>query len=279
MNSARRGHWPLSKVTHIVNQIAEALDYAHAQGIIHRDFKPSNVLLDRHGNTYLSDFGIAKVEEAELEHSGSTIVGTPAFMAPEAFDTGGQTKAVDIYALGVATFQMLSGQQPYTSTSLIQLINAHAYQPVPDVRALKPELPVGVPMVIERAMAKRPEGRFPTAGALAAALTQAAGDVRPAAPDLPDSGTDKFPMTDKTPVIGRSEPAYPRVRFRKLRNFFSKVVFFVGLTFSIAVILIAGIYAQLVLEIGQGLTIVAMREAAQQFGALVQGLINQLLFS
>ncbi|MBN1427497.1 MAG: protein kinase [Anaerolineae bacterium] len=169
-----QGALPLDDVVRLVEQIAEGLDYAHQQGVIHRDFKPSNVLLDKGGNAYLLDFGIAKVSQETAQLTGSGIVGTPTYMAPEMFKQELPTPAVDIYALGVTLYQILSGSTPFEGTTPVQLMYSHLNEPVPDITSVRQDIPETVQIVLDKAMAKRPEDRFMTAGDMANALRQAA---------------------------------------------------------------------------------------------------------
>src|SRR5258708_22110153 len=109
----QQGPLSLSEVVRITRQTADALDYAHSLGIIHRDFKPSNVLLDERGNTYLADFGLAKLTEAQQQITGTAMLGTPAYMAPEQASSSDLTPAADVYAMGITVFQMLTGRVPF----------------------------------------------------------------------------------------------------------------------------------------------------------------------
>jgi serine/threonine protein kinase len=168
------GPLPLDEVIRIVEQIAEGLDHAHRKGVIHRDFKPSNVLLDENGNAHLADFGIAKVSESTVQLTGSGIVGTPAYMAPEMANQGIVTPAIDIYALGITTYEMLTGQFPYSGDTPLRVMMAHATAPIPNVRDLNPSVPPAVANVVRKAMAKDPDERYATAGEMATALRAAA---------------------------------------------------------------------------------------------------------
>ncbi|MBN1310128.1 MAG: serine/threonine protein kinase [Anaerolineae bacterium] len=168
------GGLPPAEIIRYVAQIAEALDYAHSKWVIHRDFKPSNVLIDEKDNAVLADFGIAKVSEATAQLTGSGIVGTPAYMAPEMTDRGGVTHLVDVYALGVTVFEMLAGSQPYEGDTPMGTALAHIVKPIPDVCSYRPDLPEDAQYVIVTAMAKDPADRYPSAGALAEALEQVA---------------------------------------------------------------------------------------------------------
>lgn len=174
------GPLSIAEIVRYTEQMAEGLDYAHREGIIHRDFKPSNVLLDKAGNVHLADFGIAKISEATVALTGSGVVGTPAYMAPEMASEGTVTPAVDIYAMGVTLYQMFTGDFPYRGETPLKVMMAHATEPVPDVRVARPDLPTAITDVIQRAMAKDPMDRFPTAAELAAALRAAARESAPA---------------------------------------------------------------------------------------------------
>ncbi len=157
----------------IVQEMADALDYAHSKGVIHRDFKPNNVLLDDARNTYLADFGLAKAGESSAQLTGTGILGTPSYMAPEQAEPGALTGAADVYALGVTIFQMLTGRVPYDAPTPLGVIMAHVTQPIPDIHRMRPELPEATQDVIARSMAKTVDTRFATPGALANALAYA----------------------------------------------------------------------------------------------------------
>lgn len=166
----RKGPMELSEVYRIIEQVADALDYAHSQGIIHRDFKPGNVLLDDRGNTYLADFGLAKVSETSMQITGTSILGTPTYMAPEQAEPGPLTAGADVYAIGVTLFQMLTGRVPYEAQTPLGVLMAHATKPIPNVLEARPDLPEDIQYIIDKALAKSIEERYPTPGAVAAAL-------------------------------------------------------------------------------------------------------------
>ncbi len=186
----------------LVDQIAEALDFAHSKGIIHRDFKPSNVLLDEVDNVYLADFGIAKVMGATAQLTGSAILGTPAYMAPEMADPVGVSHLIDIYALGVTVYQMLAGDLPDEATTPMGILLAHTSEPIPNIHDERPGLPEGVQRVIERAMAKDPAYRYQSAIALA-------NDLRAALAGEPSPGYPADTLPEPTPSPGYTIPDTP----------------------------------------------------------------------
>ncbi len=175
----------------VLGPIAAALDYAHRQGIIHRDVKPSNILLQRvpadtHGAVRLSmlddpvvplltDFGIARALDApELTNAGRTI-GTPAYMAPEQCEGDREIDGrADIYALGAVLYRCLVGHPPYTG-STTQILHAHVYSPLTIPDEVLVELPVNVVGILKRSLAKRPQDRYATASEMAADLGQITG--------------------------------------------------------------------------------------------------------
>lgn len=167
----KQGPLTLPEVARIFTRLAGALDEAHRRGIIHRDLKPGNILLDSQGDPYVSDFGMAKLTQGASSFSGSTIMGTPAYMSPEQakgeHDLDGRS---DIYALGAILFEMLTGKLPYDADSPMGIAVKHITEPVPRILDVKPDLPPGCEDVIRQAMAKDRRDRFPTANALVTTL-------------------------------------------------------------------------------------------------------------
>ncbi|MBX7452265.1 transporter substrate-binding domain-containing protein [Mycolicibacterium sp. 3033] len=156
----------------IVEQVAEALDAAHATGLIHRDIKPSNILITGGDFVYLIDFGLARTAgEHGLTTAGSTL-GTLAYMAPERFEGGEVDRRSDIYALTCVLYECLTGSRPYPADSLEQQIAGHMVSPLPRPSDTDPRL-AAFDAVIAKGMAKKPEKRYQSAGELAAAARRA----------------------------------------------------------------------------------------------------------
>jgi tetratricopeptide (TPR) repeat protein len=174
-----RGKLSAEEVIYLLRQVGSALDYAHRQGIVHRDVKPSNILIDREGNAFVADFGIARMTSsdsgAQITVAGA-IVGTPGYMSPEQVMGGDDVDhRADIYALGVVLFEMLTGQLPYIADTLSGLLMMHIQEPVPSAVERCPDLCSEVDEVIVRALAKDPAQRYASAVALTEALAAALG--------------------------------------------------------------------------------------------------------
>ncbi len=143
-----------------LDQVAGALAAAHRQGVVHRDVKPGNVLLDEEGNAYLTDFGVALDAGAPEQTAGLMVRGTPAYLSPEQIRLEPATGQSDIYALGVVLYEMLTAEHPFPESSLRVLLDRHMHEPLPSARRVRPEIPPAVDLVIARATAKDAGGRF-----------------------------------------------------------------------------------------------------------------------
>lgn len=165
-----------------VDQAAVALDAAHAEGIVHRDVKPGNLLLDREGNVHVADFGVASATGLDSLTKTGTVVGTAGYLAPEQAQGERASPASDRYGLAVVAFELLTGERPYQGDTAAAEAAAHVYAPIPTVSERRPELPLELDAVFARALAKRPEDRYPSAAELVAdirrALAEAAGTTR-----------------------------------------------------------------------------------------------------
>jgi hypothetical protein len=156
------GRLPIPMVQAILAQVGDALGYAHRQGVVHRDIKSANIMIDDEGWAVVTDFGIAKVQEAQgLTLSGVT-VGTPAYMSPEQCASREVTGATDQYSLGVVAYEMLTGRLPFQGASGMSMMYAHFNEPAPSVTELRSDCPPNLATAVMRMLEKEPEDRWPT---------------------------------------------------------------------------------------------------------------------
>ncbi len=163
---------PLEAASKMLDHIAGALAVAHRQGVVHRDIKPDNILLDEEGNAYLTDFGIAKElgNEASNVTQADMVVGSPAYLSPEQVKSETVTAQSDIYSLGVVLYEVLTGQHPFPDAGVTALLIKHLQEALPLVQDIREDVPPGVDEIIQRATAKDPAERYPDAPSLAAAF-------------------------------------------------------------------------------------------------------------
>ncbi len=159
----------------ILEPIAQALDYAHQAGAVHRDVKPHNILIDRNGRVVLTDFGIAQTPEADDQRLTRTgvFMGTPEYISPEQAEARRVDGRSDLYSLAVVAYEVIAGRVPFSGATP-QLIVAHSQLPPPPITSFVPDLPTDLDLVLARALAKRPERRFQTGAAFIAALREVA---------------------------------------------------------------------------------------------------------
>jgi len=162
---------PLAASLAIVLQLLNALAYAHGHGIVHRDIKPANILVRKDLSTVLTDFGIARLEDSDLTRPGE-LLGSPAYMAPEQIQGSQVDQRVDLYAVGVVLYQLLTGRKPFNADSLATLIQQLLRDQPPPPSSLNSGLPPALDGILARALAKRPEARFDSATAFAAVLRE-----------------------------------------------------------------------------------------------------------
>jgi serine/threonine protein kinase len=220
----RRGALPLTEACRILHSIADALDYVHKQGIVHRDIKSSNVLLDADDKCYLSDFGIARAttDATNLTTTGS-VLGTVDYVAPELFEPNHRADALsDLYSLGVLAFEMITGRLPFVADSQIALVTMQMTKRPPAPSSIVASIPPQLDRVILKALAKKPEQRYSSgaefAEAFCAVITRRTNGLRndglvvdgipPVATVAPDAPT----VAAAQPVF--SSPARPAVSTR-----------------------------------------------------------------
>jgi len=171
---AARGALPPAEAVAILRGMADVLDHIHARGVVHRDVKPSNVLVPASGGVKLTDFGVAHLAWAPMTRTGE-LLGSPAYMAPEQITLGDVEPASDLHALGVVAFEALVGRRPFEGGSLAELLLKVTEAEPPSAHEANPSLPPAVDAVFRRALAKVPDERFATARAFVEALAQALG--------------------------------------------------------------------------------------------------------
>jgi len=204
----------------VVDQLCRGLAYAHRRGVTHRDIKPSNVFLQPDGTVKVLDFGIARVEGGTAVTDGGVVLGTPHYMAPEQFRPGGVDHRVDMWAVGVLLYELVSGRRPFEGSSVPSLIYRIMHSPPPPLDPVMEGIPPALAAVIDRALAKDPAGRFPDLDAMADALraASAAGD-----PDRLERLERLSERVDRTmaaePSTGDSRPA-PRAEPTERRAIF-----------------------------------------------------------
>lgn len=215
---------PDADIPVLITQLADALDFAHEKGIVHRDVKPSNIIYKAARQVVLTDFGIARsaADSSRTATGPGIVMGTPGYIAPEqAISSATITPACDIYALGVVLFEMVTGQLPFAADTPMGVVLKHLYDEPPPPRSLRPELPKALDDLLLRAMHKEPDKRFATAGELAQALQIAlpsermAGDSarakngakRPAASPSPNpTPAEMKPDPKKDAIVDRVKP-------------------------------------------------------------------------
>ncbi len=209
LNNLIAGRLTVERAVELLAQVAEALGYAHRRGVIHRDVKPANVLIGRDGDALLADFGIAKIYENTLQLTGEgTMVGTPAYMAPEQLQGKRVDARTDIYALGVVLYQALTGECPFVAETPLAVAMMHIHNPLRPPRQLKSDIPESIERIILRAMAKSPEDRFQTAEEMAEAL-RAALAAAPAAMGPPTAPVAAAPPAPSPTPVAEPVPAAP----------------------------------------------------------------------
>lgn len=184
------------EVERLAREIAAGLAHAHANGIVHRDLKPSNILFDAEGRARIADFGIARaVDQVTLTEVG-TVMGTAAYLSPEAAEGRPTGPPADVYAFGVIVYRLLTGRLPFTGDTALEVALKHQRERPPAIQSIRAGAPAGLATLAEQALAKAPEARPPDGAALGALL------AGPATVAL----SRRAPDSDRTLVLGRPPP-------------------------------------------------------------------------
>lgn len=211
------GAWDILAVTQMVAQISAALTLAHNNGVIHRDLKTDNIMLDETGNTYLSDFGIAKELSSEANLTQDNILGTPAYLAPEQIRGQGPSPQSDIYALGIVAYEVLTGSKPFVDSSPAAVLYKQLNEPLPELQEKRPDLPSELNLVVQRATSKQADMRYPSALEFARSFQAVTRDMQ---------STGRPGLTSSTMTLGlmsvtqaEAEIFEPKNPFKGLRAF------------------------------------------------------------
>jgi len=200
---------PLDRATWLLRQLADALDFAHQRGVVHRDIKPGNAIVSDADHLTLVDFGIARAAEGTRLTEENTRIGTAEYMAPESISEGDSGPGTDLYALGVIAFEMLTGRVPFTGLNSQTIMYAQIHTPPPSPRSLRTDLPPTVERVLLRQLDKSPGRRFPSALAFVQALGGArTARLEPHAVDAAASPRDA-PRPAPTPTAQLDRAALP----------------------------------------------------------------------
>jgi serine/threonine-protein kinase len=219
----------LPTILTIMRAVTSALTDAHQKSVLHRDVKPSNIMLGNDGNVYLMDFGLARiVAEADLTLSRDRVVGTPTYISPEQAKGETLDERTDIYSLGIVLFEMLTGRVPFTGERPSVVVYHHISTPPPQPSKINPEISPRLEQVILKALAKDRKDRFANAAAMMQALQEVvAGEVKPAKPNAaaePDQPPPAAPGEQLKPAEPSAKPG---------RQFFSPSGFLLGLSILI----------------------------------------------
>jgi eukaryotic-like serine/threonine-protein kinase len=195
----------------ITDQVLRALEAAHAQGLVHRDVKPANVLITRDGTTKLADFGIAKAlaTSPSLTQTGQ-VIGTPRYLSPEQVAGHEATERSDLYAVGLMLYEMLAGEPPFPTESFTALAAAHQHAPVPSLADRRPGLPAALVTTAEHALAKDPGDRFADAREMRRSLAGASSTDAAAVTTAVDAPAQTALLPDPTAAPSTTEPSAPR---------------------------------------------------------------------
>jgi serine/threonine protein kinase len=194
----RKGRLDVREALEIADEVARGLAFAHEQGLIHRDVKPQNVLLNGDGRAKVTDFGIARTLDVDGMTQTGTVLGTSNYIAPEQASGQPVDAHSDVYALGAVLYELLAGEVPFPGESFVAVAMKHMHEPAPNLLDVRRDVPLRVAAAVDRALEKDPEQRFPTMDAFAAELEACLAEL------------DEGPDGDKTMVIPSARRAARR---------------------------------------------------------------------
>ncbi|BAH40097.1 MAG TPA: serine/threonine protein kinase [Gemmatimonas aurantiaca] len=203
---ARSGPLPAREALLVTRQVADALAFAHAAGVVHRDIKAENVLIDQSGRAVITDFGIARMGDAQPLTATGTVLGSVFYMSPEQVTAEALDGRSDLYALGVLLYHLLTGRFPYERSQASAVLVAHVTSPVPSLRDVLPDASSALDALVQRLLAKSPDQRTPSAGALLEQIDDVLHDRTPAnlavlAPRVPAAGVVASDRTAVAAVV------------------------------------------------------------------------------
>jgi eukaryotic-like serine/threonine-protein kinase len=196
----RKGRLDVREALEIALEVARGLAFAHDQGLVHRDVKPQNILLNGDGRAKVTDFGIARSVDVDGMTQTGTVLGTSNYIAPEQASGQRVDAHSDVYALGVVLYELLAGELPFPGESFVAVAMKHMHEPAPNLLDVRGDVPLRVAAAVDRALEKDPEQRFPTMDAFAAELEACLAEL------------DHGPEGDATMVIPSARRAAPRRR-------------------------------------------------------------------
>ncbi|HUS15770.1 MAG TPA: protein kinase [Chloroflexia bacterium] len=205
----RQGSLPLDRIVAILKPAAAALDYAHSHGVIHRDVKPGNILVEPDGHVVLTDFGIARgAADMQLTRAGQ-VMGTADYLAPEQIRGEGATAASDLYSFGIVLYEMLTGRTPFTGESAAEVLYKQVHTPPPPLRTLRPDLPAALQPTLDRILHKTPALRYTTAAEMVQALSGVARQEPDRSRRVPQPPpTERIVLAPASVALNRQTPEY-----------------------------------------------------------------------
>jgi len=230
LDRMQRAPMTLHEAALVTSQVALALGYAHLKGIVHRDVKPSNILLNEHGDALLSDFGLAYVHDPSVSLTGSILIGTPSYMSPEQCRGEEVDHRSDQYSYGIVLYQLTTGRLPFNAETPMAVVVKQITEPLPPPREINPQLPVRIEEVLLRALAKDPADRFRSMRDLNNAFQQALIDGNARGADTWFTRTR--PRQRKPQVVARSPSTQRVTKKRSLPPAWLTAFVLLGLTLA-----------------------------------------------